>query len=105
MQSIKPIGVQRKRTKGFKLPPNTVCVNRGTTWGNPYKVGPERPAENACYLFSTDLLSGHIRDKNNNPLIDRIHELKGKNLACFCPIGSPCHRDILLELASKETQQ
>jgi hypothetical protein len=56
----KPIGIQRKRTKGFKLPPNTVCVNRGTIWGNPYKVGPERAAKNACYLFGTDLLSGHI---------------------------------------------
>lgn len=30
--------VQRKRTKGFKLPENTKCVNRGTKWGNPVKL-------------------------------------------------------------------
>lgn len=24
-------------------------------------------------------------------------ELKGKNLACFCKLGNPCHADILLQ--------
>ena len=32
--------IQRKRTAGFKLPENTKCVNRGTKWGNPYKIVP-----------------------------------------------------------------
>ena len=27
-------------------------------------------------------------------------ELRGKNLACFCPLDRPCHADILLELAN-----
>lgn len=27
--------------------------------------------------------------------------LCGKNLACWCKIGEPCHADILLELANK----
>lgn len=30
--------VQRKRSKDFKLPENTVCVNRPTKWGNPFKL-------------------------------------------------------------------
>lgn len=29
-----------------------------------------------------------------------IVELRGKNLACFCPIGQPCHADVLLEIAN-----
>lgn len=29
-----------------------------------------------------------------------LHTLRGKNLACFCPAGSPCHADVLLELAN-----
>ena len=29
-----PKRIQRKRTKGFKLPTNTKCVNRGTKYGN-----------------------------------------------------------------------
>lgn len=29
-----------------------------------------------------------------------IEELRGKNLACFCKIGEPCHADVLLEIAN-----
>lgn len=34
-----PVRVQRKRTKGWRMPENTVYVGRGSKWGNPYKVG------------------------------------------------------------------
>ena len=34
-----PVRVQRLRTKGYRLPPNTVYVGRGTKWGNPFRVG------------------------------------------------------------------
>lgn len=30
---------------------------------------------------------------------DVRRELAGKTLACWCPIGSPCHADVLLEVA------
>jgi hypothetical protein len=33
-----PERIQRKRTKGWKMPPNTVYVGRGSMWGNPYRV-------------------------------------------------------------------
>jgi hypothetical protein len=35
----KPIRIQRKRTKGWRMPPNTVCVTRPRKWGNPLRVG------------------------------------------------------------------
>ena len=35
----KPKRIQRKRTPGWKMPPNTVYVGRPTKWGNPYEVG------------------------------------------------------------------
>jgi len=35
----KPIRVQRKRTKGWKMPENTAYVGRPTKFGNIYKVG------------------------------------------------------------------
>jgi hypothetical protein len=31
-----PIRIQRKRTKGWRMPPNTVYVGRPTRWGNPF---------------------------------------------------------------------
>lgn len=36
---------------------------------------------------------------HSSGLIRDIHELKGKDLVCWCTPG-PCHGDILLELAN-----
>ncbi|TAL43871.1 MAG: DUF4326 domain-containing protein [Salinibacterium sp.] len=33
-----PKRIQRKRTKGWRMPENTVYVGRPTMWGNPYKA-------------------------------------------------------------------
>jgi len=41
-----PNRIQRKRTKGFKLPPDCVYVGRPTRWGNPFNF---RPSE-FCWL-------------------------------------------------------
>ena len=34
-----PKRIQRKRTKGWRMPEGAVYVGRGTKWGNPYPVG------------------------------------------------------------------
>ena len=99
-----PVRVQRKRTKGYKLPPNTVYVGRPTKWGNPFKVGDIIRDENSKRIPATiedclfmyeikigvDVLRGTVD----------LSELKGKNLACFCSLDQPCHADILLRLAN-----
>jgi hypothetical protein len=100
-----PIGIQRKRTKGWKMPPNTISVTRPGEWGNPHAVTYQgvdkgKYAQQAVDRFERDLVNGTILDKHGKPLINRIGELRGKNLACFCPIGQPCHRDVLLKLAN-----
>jgi hypothetical protein len=33
-----PVRIQRKRTKGWKMPPNTVSVTRPGKWGNPFNL-------------------------------------------------------------------
>ncbi len=33
-------------------------------------------------------------------IADGLAELRGKNLACWCKPGEPCHADVLLELAN-----
>ena len=30
--------------------------------------------------------------------------LRGKDLACWCPLDQPCHADVLLELANVEAR-
>lgn len=33
-------------------------------------------------------------------LRDRLPELRGKDLCCYCKLGHPCHADVLLEMAN-----
>ena len=90
-----PERVQRKRTKGWRLPPNTVYVGRPTKWGNPF-VG-DGPIN---HKKMADLYRDYIRrSENSNLRIVIVKELSGKNLACWCPLDKPCHADVLLELA------
>jgi hypothetical protein len=106
--------VQRKRTKGYKLPENTKCVNRGTKWGNPFKVlfeagywvvrdkdgnywGRSYPEKEGAAEKAVECYSGWIDGQIGLKRLD-LNELKGKNLACFCSLSAPCHADYLLEL-------
>jgi hypothetical protein len=34
-----------------------------------------------------------------------LSELRGRDVACWCAIGSPCHADTLLELAAALDQE
>ncbi len=110
-----PIRVQRKRTKGWKMPENTVYVGRPTKWGNPFRVG-DKVKNHFGTEFTIDTVEGAINCYKNLILIKLnpgfifgqelvmnadLSELRGKNLACFCKEGQPCHADILLELANK----
>lgn len=105
--------VQRQRTKGYRLPPDTVCVSRPSRWGNPFPVGRPGPLmrtapdqEGAVGLFEDMLDDPEMRALCEYPSDDEIREqLRGKNLACWCPIISPsgyvpCHADVLLSLAN-----
>lgn len=103
-----PERVQLSRAKGWRMPPNTVKVDRSTQWGNPWKVGVTAfdgrcpiDAEGAVGMFRDMLSDSEKRDAANYPDDDDlIVELRGKNLACWCKPGSPCHADVLLELAN-----
>lgn len=99
-----PVRVVRSRVKGSKLTsPNglpVVCVTRGTKWGNPRPLSAgagemERLA--AVGFFSLALKAGRLPFTVD----DVKRELRGKNLACWCK-ESPCHADVLLEIANAE---
>lgn len=91
-----PIRIQRKRVMGWKMPDNTVYVGRPTKWGNPYVVGRDGTAEQ-CVAYYRNLLMA----SRGTVSVDRARlELRGKDLACFCQPGHPCHADVLLEIAN-----
>jgi hypothetical protein len=92
------------------MPPNTICVDRSTKWGNPFRVNQERgwTQEYVVKLFG-HMLAGYICGSATNPSVEEQEayramvtrdrsELKGKNLACWCSLGKPCHADVLLRV-------
>ncbi len=110
----KPHRVQRKRTKGWRMPENTVYVGRPSKYGNPFTVegaievgyAPE-DARNAIVHAHKECINGNPDYCNNDKLkkyselCKGISDLQGKNLACFCRLDQPCHADYLLELANQ----
>jgi hypothetical protein len=98
---VKPVRLQLSRAKGFDLQKlssetnklSVVNVARPTKWGNPFRVDTMRDASQAVAAYRDRLM----RDR----LSEELGELRGKNLACWCKPGAPCHADVLLELANR----
>ena len=84
--------IQRKREKGWKNPSGTVYVGRPTKWGNPYLISEYGTA--ALMLYRAHIEGLALRGNLS------LAELRGKDLSCWCPVGSRCHADVLLEMAN-----
>lgn len=130
-----PRRIQRKRTKGWRMPEGTVYVGRPTIFGNPYRAyrceccgcwdviddngvtylvehsevradrrtwpTRQQAVRKAVYLYADDLtywFGGRM--KYDPPFREAVESLRGKDLACWCPLAQPCHADVLLELAN-----
>ncbi|WP_269076435.1 DUF4326 domain-containing protein [Sphingobium cupriresistens] len=44
--------------------------------------------------------SGVESEARRSVILAEIANLRGKNLACWCPLDQPCHADVLLEIAN-----
>jgi hypothetical protein len=117
-----PCRIRLRREKGWRLaeatnnPNGVVKVDRTTRWGNPFVVVPvpRTDAGLACladsdrhvvcdravavHLFEEDLEAGLLP----YTVEDVRRELSGKDLACWCLVGTPCHADVLIELANAD---
>jgi len=107
---MKPIRIQLRRTKGWRLPANTVVVSRPTAWGNPFIVGKHGTREQCVELFQR-LCDGYLCISLGGDVCHaqkafvayaktNREKLRGKNLACWCPLNKPCHADVLLQIAN-----
>ena len=114
-QQSKPCRIQLRRTKGWRMPPDTVKVDRTTRWGNPYRIRPYKEGwgvwgrRDTLLTWYTDraeaeqdaltLYRRHLmRALRIQP--DYLAPLRGKDLACWCREGALCHADILLRYAN-----
>lgn len=107
-----PERIQRRRTKGWRMPEGAVYVGRPTIFGNPWVVGHAGVTATAAVdLYREWILSGtpergprgytiprKVAERGRR-ILTELPELRGHDLACWCPPG-PCHADVLLGLAN-----
>lgn len=82
------------------MPPNTVYVGRPTKWGNPHDLTDTPESRQWCIDQFRRLI---YQPQNAELLALAKTELRGKDLACWCPLDQPCHADVLLEIANSES--
>lgn len=112
-----PKRIQRKRTKGWKMPEGAVYVGRPTKWGNPFTPG--MPTDDLPFIV-VKRMSGELEATltraqaveaygiwlrhsavTGREVADAARNmLRGKDLACWCALDEPCHADVLLEIAN-----
>lgn len=122
---VEPVRLQLSRKKGFSLQEHSrsinglpaVKVSRPGKFGNPFTVADAIEAGYAktevdarvfvvnCFA---DWLSGSDQwwqgpngEHKRSEILAALPDLKGKNVACFCPTGAACHADVLLRLANR----
>ena|ERR1051326_3008689 len=116
-----PQRLQLSRKKGYKRPKGAVLVSRPSMWGNPYRIEPDRSITkpfkyvvhdddrkvSICCLYleearqvAVDLFKAYMR---REPMLRAAARttLRGKDLLCWCPVGQPCHGDVLLAIANR----
>ncbi|WP_291655946.1 DUF4326 domain-containing protein [Bosea sp. (in: a-proteobacteria)] len=121
-----PTRLQLSRRKGFDLQAWSMETNglpalnvaRPSRWGNPFTK--EAAIESGYATDETwpafvvgcfrdwlgpsqsgrDWWQGPKSDAAKSGIFGSIEVLRGKNLACWCKVGAPCHADVLLELAN-----
>ncbi|MFG1846720.1 DUF4326 domain-containing protein [Micromonospora carbonacea] len=115
-----PKRIQRKRSVGWRMPENAKYVGRPTRWGNPFTAvatatksevwegdrfigqstdptwGRRRAVE--LFILHTGPMGNYEYDADT--LAELRRDLAGRDLACWCPDGQPCHADHLLHLAN-----
>lgn len=120
-----PKRIQLSRARGWRLPPNASVISRPSRYGNPWRVvedtngawqvkghgirytgfGSKAEATVAALERFADALDHALKYGFGSAGL-RFDEadlaaLRGRDVACWCPIDSACHGDVLLELAAE----
>jgi Domain of unknown function (DUF4326) len=82
------------------MPKNTIYVGRPTKWGNPHRIeeliGVFSDNPRAASQIAVARYRYWLTDEINSGRLN-LDEIRGKDLACFCAEGEPCHADVLIE--------
>jgi len=107
--------IQLRRTKGWRMPANTVKVDRTTLFGNPFAI--EDYGHDRAVALHRSWIKGKLREtgisaarrqmlkEQRKRVLSALPTLRGKNLACWCRLPElgqrdNCHAATLLEMAN-----
>ena len=90
-----PQRLQMRRTRGWRKPPEAVYVGRPTKWGNPFRVDALGRVE-AVRRFRA------LLEADASLQAQAAAELRGRDLLCWCPMGEPCHADVLIDVSNRD---
>jgi hypothetical protein len=123
-----PERIQLKRTKGWRMPPGAVKVDRSTKYGNPFVLGKpiKRDSDLWPYLVAAvpaladrssalgRLQSVTLRRAEDavaaysiwfieqpHLMIAAFEELPGRDIADWCKPGDPCHGNWLMDMVNE----
>lgn len=114
---MKPMRIVLSRRAGFNLQAASLDLNglpaqsvaRPGPWGNPFSIdavaeetGLDRAGAQAeAVARHARWIVGELTTDRQPPTLEKIRtELGGKNLACWCGEGTPCHVETLIKLAN-----
>lgn len=115
-----PQRIQLQRRAGWRKPEGAVVVARPSRWGNPIRIVPVHKSgpfdlvrDGVGFVAQhTGLESARLgaterfRDLVAFGIAPSVEEIRaalgGRDLACWCPLESACHGDILLRIAQGE---
>lgn len=113
-----PLRLQRLRSRPNDFPVGTIYVGRPSLFGNPFRgegaVEAYRKwlAGRSCEMQINGIGIGNeippgqlwmafIPEWDRPLKIQRmLPGLRGRHLACWCPLDKPCHADVICELAN-----
>lgn len=94
--------VQMRRDRPWRKDhPDAVIVARPSKWGNPFRIGQQgiKGHSDAVWAFEA-WLNGSAAGRRLKR--EARQDLRGRDLACWCPAHEPCHADVLLWYANPE---
>jgi hypothetical protein len=95
-----PERIQLRRTKGWRKPGGAIVVARPSRWGNPYREGDPHPVDGRPMSRADTIECFRLHCGPGGDRAIDLEGLRGRDLACWCRPGAPCHADALMEWAN-----
>jgi uncharacterized protein DUF4326 len=98
-----PPRIRLSRATGWRMPENTVKVDRTTKWGNPLVIGRDGTRSECIHLYRCMIEGSLAVTKGPGPLelantrrfiAENIDRLRGKKLACWCSLPKEGEPDL-----------